>query len=440
VTDNNRIGASALWTDVAAWGSGLPAFHDYARLANGASVAIDSAQTVYGLKIDSGSTLTVNSGAALNLIDNSAPAVSLGQTGNANLIIDGGTINQAYQYGGDLKAGLADGSVVNIEMRSGQWNVRCLRLGESGAFVNWPDANSDGTVFSTVNAIQNGGSIDCTTASDTGTVYVGDGAGSTVTYTMNNGTLKAGGIRLCSKGNALNPSTGTFNLNNGQVTLTHDLMIGHTTTKNQSKFFQNGGSLAVGGNLYVSSMSLYPTLYSISGGTLQVTGGISFGNSISGRGTFEVIGSAASISAATYQQNRYSTLKAVIGSGGISPIQISGTAVFDANAILEVQLGTGGQPGSYTLMNAAGGITDNGIKNWSPSCGHVTYAIVNGTALVVTYHADNDPSRCGSEPLPVCQLKPQFDLNNDCKVNLKDFAVIAADWMQCGFNISVACP
>ncbi len=41
---------------------------------------------------------------------------------------------------------------------------------------------------------------------------------------------------------------------------------------------------------------------------------------------------------------------------------------------------------------------------------------------------------------PVCQIDINYgDLNNDCKVNLGDFAVMASNWLACGWDISEAC-
>lgn len=32
-----------------------------------------------------------------------------------------------------------------------------------------------------------------------------------------------------------------------------------------------------------------------------------------------------------------------------------------------------------------------------------------------------------------CRYVPEMDLNGDCRVNLGDLAVLAADWLECGF-------
>ena len=35
---------------------------------------------------------------------------------------------------------------------------------------------------------------------------------------------------------------------------------------------------------------------------------------------------------------------------------------------------------------------------------------------------------------PICELQPQADLNEDCKVNLEDIAIIAEHWLQCNLT------
>jgi len=42
------------------------------------------------------------------------------------------------------------------------------------------------------------------------------------------------------------------------------------------------------------------------------------------------------------------------------------------------------------------------------------------------------------DPL-ICAHRPASDLNNDCKVNLLDLAMLASEWLDCGFNHPEAC-
>jgi hypothetical protein len=41
--------------------------------------------------------------------------------------------------------------------------------------------------------------------------------------------------------------------------------------------------------------------------------------------------------------------------------------------------------------------------------------------------------------LPVCIDKPSMDINDDCKVDLVDFAEFASQWLTCGLDIQSAC-
>lgn len=49
-----------------------------------------------------------------------------------------------------------------------------------------------------------------------------------------------------------------------------------------------------------------------------------------------------------------------------------------------------------------------------------------------------DPADPPAEP-PVCLNKPTADLNNDCKVNLADIAIVASQWLACGLDDPQAC-
>jgi hypothetical protein len=41
---------------------------------------------------------------------------------------------------------------------------------------------------------------------------------------------------------------------------------------------------------------------------------------------------------------------------------------------------------------------------------------------------------------PVCTTAPQYDLNNDCQVDLQDFAILANGWLKCGIVPATYCP
>lgn len=434
VADNPWVGTVGNWNIPGDWQNGIPAYHDFALVTNSGTVNMSSGAEAYGLKIDGGGSLTISSGGQLDLIANQVPAAVLGITGDAELIIDGGVLNHGAEFGGDFKAGTADGVNVNVEVRSGTLNARNLRLGESGVEENW--APAEAVVLSDVTMTQTGGLVDCTAVRADGRVYLAYSAGAKATYTMNGGTLRSGYIVLCANGDFADVPEGTFNLVDGIVELGNDLVLGATSNRNHATFNQSGGALSIAGDLQ-AAVGLDTSRFSISGGQLSVAGDVTFG---SGAGVFEVVGSDPNMSVGGYVQNGYSTLKVQIDAGGVTAIDVAGTAVFEAGAVLDVSLAGGGVPGTYNVLVADGGITDNGINNWSADCDHVSYAIVNGgTTLAVTYHADSDPGRCGQEPEAICVQNPPYDFTGDCRVDLADFATFAGSWLSCGLNDPLQC-
>jgi hypothetical protein len=44
-----------------------------------------------------------------------------------------------------------------------------------------------------------------------------------------------------------------------------------------------------------------------------------------------------------------------------------------------------------------------------------------------------------SEPAATCTTQPSMDLNGDCKVDFRDFALFAQGWLECNINPSSAC-
>jgi len=41
--------------------------------------------------------------------------------------------------------------------------------------------------------------------------------------------------------------------------------------------------------------------------------------------------------------------------------------------------------------------------------------------------------------VPVCSNPPSMDTNNDCKIDITDFAKFASQWMNCGLDPPEAC-
>jgi hypothetical protein len=438
--DKHFIGSvDSQWLTAANWDSGLPAAADNPWIDMTADAIVSSTgATGFICRVDNGRTLTIATGGTLSLTSSSISALRLGDAGDANLIIDGGTLSHPFKYGGDFKCGSGSGTV-NVTMNSGTWNTRTISLGEaivsSGDLSQWGDVN--GTVQSTINFLQEGGNIDLETGLTVGRglLYVGYSSGANVTYTMNDGTLKLTNIRLCFCGTTGTPTYGTFNLNNGTVTV-KDVKVGYkgsgvtnggTTNSPGSigQIVQTAGTMNASGSLWIGEGNKQG-VYSISGGTLAVTTNLI--NGLDGTGTFEIIGAAPVINAKTYTQNAKSKLRAVITSGGIAKINVSTTANIAAGALFDINVEEGvtlADAQTFTLMTAAGGITLGSANVIGNSCGHFTLA-VSGNNLVLTYHEQSDIARC----YVLCENRPEYDFDNDCIVNIGDLTAMLTEWLD----------
>ncbi|MGJ8641126.1 MAG: carbohydrate-binding protein [Opitutaceae bacterium] len=213
------------------------------------------------------------------------------------------------------------------------------------------------------------------TSPDFRSVHLLDG-----TMTVSGGYLEASYI--ASRDSRIN---GTFLHTGGTVEL-NEVDVGSGTGDNG--FYQlDGGELIIPRNLNGFSLYLGGNHDSDAGGTgtFQVRsgsvitrGGVKLGHaSVSGTGTFEVVGSQASeIGIGTsgsgdgsWEQNSGSTLKVSIDRGGLTPIfldDIEGTnstyATFESGALLDVDHYNAGGPGTWTVMEVENGdITDNGL-------------------------------------------------------------------------------
>jgi hypothetical protein len=436
------------WSKAANWSNGVPTAGDnaYIDFSADAQIASYSAEADR-LFVDNGNTLTIGSGGQLDLSETSLPAFRLGDTGNADFVLDGGSLNHFATFGGDFKCGSADGSTVNIEVTSGTWITRCLRLGEYSTgdveTDNW--AGADDVVTSTVNFLQSGGTIDMNdTGQWVGRLFLPYGSGATAIYTMNGGSLKCKNLYMCFGGTDANPSFGTFNLNSGTVDViaeagyfTGNLIVGQSATPSSiasiADFNQTGGT--VNAPAVEIARGYKQGTYTISGGSLTAT--IRLRNGYDnwnggGVGRFKIIGTGPSfINVQAYRQNGISKLVAEIDSGGITPIVVAEDAIFWSNSMLDISLAPGvsvSTPTQYTLMTTGTGITDNGIKVVGENCQYVTYEIV-GNNLVVTYHPDADPERCGEET-QYCANPPQYDYDGDCIVGFEDLDRIVNIWLE----------
>ena len=75
----------------------------------------------------------------------------------------------------------------------------------------------------------------------------------------------------------------------------------------------------------------------------------------------------------------------------------------------------------------AGNPTDEIGQEPNPNGGRINIGAYGGTLYASKGATD------GQEPEPNCINPPQMDTNNDCQINMSDFAVFAAEWLACGY-------
>jgi hypothetical protein len=134
--------------------------------------------------------------------------------------------------------------------------------------------------------------------------------------------------------------------------------------------------------------------------------------------TFEVIGASPVINFGSYKSAQNSTLKSTVDANGLATINVSDTATFGVGSTLNIDLKDCYLPRSgqtYTVLTAAGGITNNGLAlaledtvDWSFD--------VSSNSLTIEY-TDQGP-------------QPNSDLNDDCSHDFLDFAYIAWNWLE----------
>lgn len=64
---------------------------------------------------------------------------------------------------------------------------------------------------------------------------------------------------------------------------------------------------------------------------------------------------------------------------------------------------------------------------------------INTGAYGGTMYASKSPDGNGEPPTGECTEYPASDANNDCKVNLLDFAVMVSEWLSCNLVPIEAC-
>ncbi|MDY0169409.1 MAG: PEP-CTERM sorting domain-containing protein [Thermoguttaceae bacterium] len=140
-------------------------------------------------------------------------------------------------------------------------------------------------------------------------------------------------------------STSEYYLDSGDVSARR-ILVG---LWGDGTFVQTGGNVSVrtgsSPNLTVAYYRTGTGVYEIRGGTVSATrinnGLEQYNENHGGPGRMRIIGSAATIEASSYYQNPLSTLEMHVGNGGVSPVQVSGTATLIAGAQLDVRLAGG---------------------------------------------------------------------------------------------------
>ena len=200
--------------------------------------------------------------------------------------------------------------------------------------------------------------------------------------------LSGGKMTLGSVSTGSHNGTSVLNVTGGTMEVSGDfeLSIWGAST---SDVIQTGGIINVGGSLYGSWFGT--TKYSISGGTLTCASLVNGRNGSTGVSTFEAIGGSATISAGSFYSNPQSILKIVIGSDGVSTIDVSGSAEFEKGSKLDMTLDdnvTIEEPTEFIILAAQGGINDKGLIKAGDSRGYWNFEITthdDDTVLVVTY-------------------------------------------------------
>jgi hypothetical protein len=262
---------------------------------------------------------------------------------------------------------------------------------------------------------------------------------------MNGGTLTFTKLVFCQSGTTTNPCFGTFNMNNGTVTV-KDIRIGYkgsgstnggTTNSPASigKLIQTNGTIKASGSVWVGEGNKQGVLSS-SGGNLAITGNLV--NGLDGVGTTELIGTDPNITVkGTYSQNAKSKLKVLIKSSGVAKIKVTGAATLSSGTYVQVDIDSGvtlSDGAQFTILSASS-ITAGDIYVIGEACGYFT-AAVSGNNLVLTYHAASDVvGRCHV----LCTTQPAYDFDGNCVVDYKDMALLVTGWLECNADPVTAC-
>ncbi|MDZ7618059.1 MAG: hypothetical protein U1E05_13730 [Patescibacteria group bacterium] len=321
---------SALRVNVGASGTGL------FRQTGGTVTATGSADSdvIIGVSIGSSGRYEIGGAAQLNVADD----LVVGSSGTGTFRQTGGQVMVTDQ----VIVGNLSGSSGTLDLDGGTLAARALTvgLGSTGVYR------------------QTGGE-----ASFTNYVYVGDGAAGQGDMEIHGGSLATHDLRLGNIGRGILVQDG------GQITVTNDLYMA-VDAASTSEYRLNGGDISsrriivglsgdgtliqTGGNISVrtgSSPNLVVAYYTDSRSTYEIRGGTVSAQTIynglnlsaghGGIGLMRVVGDAATIEATTFYQNERSTLEMHVGNGGVSRIQVSGTATLRAGSQLNMGLAGG---------------------------------------------------------------------------------------------------
>ncbi len=298
---------------------------------------------------DGSNTVSMNLGITANSVDSTAgtysitgDSSSLTVYGNADLgVSQGGTGSLSIGKGTDaptvdiFTTGNGDGSLTIGDAGTGKLTVQSGTLNTDGDL-------SIGVTGGTGTINQSGGTVTIA-----GVAYVGTGG--TGTVTQNGGTFEAGYLDI-----GIGSTTGnTYTLNNGQVIVDNDVVIGNYSGSGGT-FTQTGGTVNVNSSGY--GVYINNGTYDLRNGTFTVANNVTVGD-VAGGAHFTQEGGTANIGNSLIIGN----------SGGTSGSVNLNHGAFNVAGSVTVQA----VPGSTGTLNVAGGalsagsVTNNGTLNYS---------------------------------------------------------------------------
>ena len=436
------------WFEPTNWSTdAVPTTGEVARLDNGGSILIDGAAEANRFDVNDGSAVIPATG-SVTTGGSGLTSVRVGFGTPANggvgtLDLDGGTITvDPASSGADFAVGDSGGTGVFTMTGGTVTTPDNYLVGAAG------DAN--GTV------VQSGGDI---TVADG--VFVGGGANSTGTYTLSGGSITQTGTNNFVIGNN-GAAVGSFTQTGGAVT------VGSDNTDNQSNlaignngagtYVLDGGSLDVGGGVFVGNNGGASGELTISGGTFRAFDELSVGgtfnaNNSSGvtgnSGTLTVVGGEAQIDAfALAADGDGAALDFVVdGDTGISTLNIEDDVFFNLAAGTPIGVTSAGglsNGDQFTLITFGGAL--NGSFVDASDNFDVTR---DGNSIIATFILDRllgDANGDGSVTIAdFAILRANFgtsgssfemgDFNEDGSVTIADFAILRANF---GTSVSAA--